>query len=167
MKYLVLLAVLISCNAAAATPWERYLDEPSPLNASRVRSISYSTPVQGDYDSGDLDILKLQVLGGDPQAFRLAYRLYKLSDGGLAEELGEILASSIRPNPKFFLQQVAVLQVQCSTFGVNVAGSEYVDRDKAQAYELKMRRLALASVKDKSLAKVRQDCLAQLESGHR
>ena len=161
MKYLALLAVLISCNAVAETPWERYLDEPSPFNASMVRSISYSTPVQGNYNSDDLEILHLQVLGADPQAFRLAYRLYKLSDGGLAEELGAILASSVRPNPKFFLQQVAALHVQCSAFNVNVAGLEYVDRNKAQAYELKMRHLALTSVKERSLIRARQDCLAQ------
>ena len=167
MKYLLLLAVFLSCSASAATPWERYLDEPTPLNASRVRSISYSTPTQGGYNSDDLEILRLQILGADPQAFRLAYRLYKLSDSGLAEELGAILASSIRPNPKFFLHQVAALKVRCSAFDVNVAGPEYVDRFEAQDYELKMRRVALASVKEKTLAGVRHDCLAQLEPAHR
>ena len=162
MKYLALIFALSTSVATAATPWESYLGEPSPTNAQRVTSISYTTPVQGGYDANDLEILKLQVIAGDAQAFRLGYRLYKSSDGGLAEDLAAILVSGIRPNPRFFLQQVAALKVSCSVFNVDTPGLEYADRAKAGAYEIEMRRLALASVKDKSLASVRQQCLTQI-----
>ena len=164
MRFLVVLLCFWATTSTAATPWETYLDEPTPANASRVEAITYSTPIQGGYDANDLEIIHLQVVAADEASFRLAYRLLRKSDGALAEERGAILAASIRPHPAFFLRQVVALKQSCSTFNADVAGLEYVDRPKASAYELHMRRLALASVHDKPLISARDQCLALLGS---
>lgn len=162
MKSFAVLICLCSNFAAAGTPWERYLDAPTSANASNVDEIAYSTPKEFAYDSDELEILKLQVLAADPTAFTLAFRLYQKSDGGLAEELAAILASVIRPNPVFFLRQVAQLNQPCSKFNLGVPGLEYVDRLEAQAYELRMRRNSIAGVADTGLDHVRAECMALL-----
>jgi hypothetical protein len=162
MKLPAILLVFLAPSAWATTPWENYLAEPTPYNASQVKAIGYSHPVQGGYDATDLEILKVQVVAADQAAFRLAYRLYKQSDGGLAEDLGAILADSIRPNPGFFLRQVAALKQPCNRFNVDVPGLEYADRPRAYAYELKMRTMAIASVQNPQLRAARSDCLAAL-----
>ena len=162
MKFIALLLVAFSYSAMAVTPWERYLNEPSASNASLVKAISYSVAKEGTYDSGDLEILKLQVLAADSSAYNLTFRLYNQADGGLAEELAAILAAAIRPHPKFFLQQVAMLDPSCSHFNVNVAGLEYVDRFSAQEYERRMRYSAIEAVHDSTLRTVRANCLTRL-----
>ena len=161
----VLLLAATSFPAIASTPWETYLDLPSPQNASRVVAIEYTDPQQGGYDSDDLGILQAQVDASDMESFRLGFRLYKASDGGLAEELGVILSTSIRAHPRFFLQQVAVLDPTCHEFSwiLNTPGSIYVDRADAAAYEIRMRRTSLNDVKDEALAKVRRDCMKLIE----
>jgi hypothetical protein len=163
MKRFAILLVLFSLPAYAATPWEQYLDRPSSHNALRVSVIGYSRPIDGGYDAADLEILKLQVIAGDAQAFRLAYRLSEKSDGALAEELGSIFAAAVRPNSAFFLRQVKALKHPCSRFDLDVAGLEYVDRPRASAYELAMRAAALRSVKAPELQTTRLDCLSVLE----
>jgi hypothetical protein len=162
MKLAAILFVLFAPPALATTPWENYLAEPTPSNAAKVEAIGYSNPVRGDYDATDLEILRVQVVAADQAAFRLTYRLYEQSEGGLAEDLGAILADSIRPNPGFFLRQVAALKQPCTRFNVDVAGLEYADRPKAYAYELKMRAAAIASVQDPKLSAIRSECLAAL-----
>ncbi len=165
MKMLVILLSAFVPAAMAVTPWETYLDLPTPQNASRVLKIAYTEPRLGDYDAGDLEILETQIAAQDSEAFRLGYRLYQSADGGLAEDLGVILSKSIRSHPTFFLQQVNALGGDCSRFRwvLNTPGLEYVDRELARAYEIKMRQVSLHSVKSKSLNKVRDRCLAQIK----
>jgi hypothetical protein len=158
----VLVLLPFSSSALAQTAWERYLDEPNAGNAGLVTTLAYSQPREGGYDAGDLEILKLQVLAGDPSAYALAFRLRSQADGGLAEDLGAILASAIRPHPEFFLRQVAALDASCAGFDIDVAGLEYVDRPGAQAYELHARVAAIAAIGDPSLQTVRANCLARL-----
>ena len=149
----------------AGTPWEIYLDLPTPQNASHVVAIEYTEPRQGGYDSNDLEILQTQVAASDVESFRLGFRLYKASDGGLAEELGVILSTSIRSHPRFFLQQVATLDPTCREFTwiLNTPGLEYVDRTDAAAYELRMRQASLMVVNDNALAAIRNNCVRLIE----
>jgi len=166
MKYLAIILLAFASTACASTPWEGYLDYPISSNAAQVDAMTYSTPLRGGYDSDDLQILRLQIQAGDTEAFQLGYRLYVRADGGLAEELGDILAKTIRVNPRFFLEQVSALKLQCSALHwvLNVPGPEYVDRPAAQAYEIRMRIKAFRGVTDKTLAKVREQCLDEIDA---
>lgn len=165
MKLLAFTLFIASLHASAKTSWEKYLDEPTTANASRVLEIAYSTPMPGGYDAHDLQILRLQILAADAQAFRLGYRLYRQADGGLAEDLGVILAGTIRSHPEFFLRQVEAIKESCFSFEwiLNSPGLEYVDRPLAVAYELRERQHALESVRTSSLVDLRNQCLAQLK----
>ncbi len=149
-------------SACAETEWEKYLANPTPQQAARVNKVEASdkSDVGGDYE---LQILQNQVLAQDSQAFRLAYRLYQSSDGGLAEDLGALLARTIRAQPQFFLQQVQLLNVPCSKLKwvLNVPGLEYTDRPKAKHYEIEMRKEALRNVTASELAEVRDQCLKE------
>jgi hypothetical protein len=167
MKTKLLIAALTYLTigtALAETPWETYLSLPTAGNASRVSAIKYSPgaiPSGYGYLASDLDILKIQVLAGDREAFRLTYRLILKSDGGPLGELIAILAHSIRPNPEFFLREMATLKPHPQGLKsiLLMPGLEYVDRRNAQDYEIEMRRKALASVKNEDLRSIRDQCL--------
>ncbi len=109
---LSLLLLFIARPSWAKTPWEVYLGYPTPQNASRVTKIEYSPkaiPENYGYWAPDLEILKNQILGGDSESFRLAFRLLRTSDGGLLEDLTAILSHTIRPRPELFLREVLEL----------------------------------------------------------
>jgi len=161
VRCLAIVAALILCaaTARAETPWERYLAEPTPQHASKVQAIT------GRLGSEDLQILQDQVLAQDKEAFRLALRLYHAQPpGGTAEDLGVLLARTIRPHPSFFLQQLAATGTPCSAMSwvLRAPGLEYVDRPAARRYEIAMRVKALQSVKEKRLRRHRDDCVRVL-----
>lgn len=149
-------------SACAETEWGKYLAKPTPQQAARVNKVEAS----GKRNAGghyELQILQNQVMAQDSQAFRLAYRLYQTSDGGLAEDLGALLARTIRAQPQFFLQQIQLLNVPCSKLKwvLNMPGLEYTDRADAQHYEIEMRKKALRSVTTSELVDVRDHCLKE------
>lgn len=147
-------------SACAETAWEKYLENPAPKQAALVNKVETSDKGDsgGDYE---LQILQNQVLAQDSQAFILAYRLYKSSDGGLVEDLGALLARSIRVHPQFFLQQVSLLNIPCSKLSwvLNTPGLEYTDRPNAKHYEMSMRKKALRGVQTRELADIRDQCI--------
>ncbi len=149
-------------TACAETEWEKYLANPTPQQAARVNKVEASDKNEAGGDD-ELQILQNQVLAQDGQAFRLAYRLYQSADGGLAEDLGALLARSIRVHPQFFLKQVVLLNIPCSKISwvLNVPGPEYTDRPRARLYEIEMRKKALRGVKTKELSGIRDQCIQE------
>jgi hypothetical protein len=81
------------------------------------------------------------------------------SPGEQLEELAEILSKAVRPHPAEFLRAQSTDQ-HC--FGVDFMGPAYVDNEPAVRREQELRRKALASVSDPSLASTKQRCLAVL-----
>ena len=150
-------------TAWAETEWEKYLAKPTPEQAERVNTIEYTDP--GNKHDG-LRILQNQVLAQDSQAFRLAYRLYQSADVAESEELGALLARTIRVHPQFFLRQIMSLNIPCSKVAwiLNVPGLEYVDRPNAQHYEIEMRKKALRGVESSGLSEVRDQCLKEFHN---
>jgi len=151
--------------ASTQTPWEAYLSLPTPENAAKVLRIAYSIGDEDEYRPADLDLLRIQVLAGDVEAFRLTYRLLVQADGGLLEELANILGRSIRSEPALFLREVASLRPdeKILEFILSSPGLEYVDRPEAQRYEIEMRRRALAGIKNAELTNIREHCLALMK----
>ena len=165
MKVFVALCVFAYSHfACAETEWEKYLAYPTSQQAVHVNKIEHSFAKDEAGGDQELQILQNQVLAQDAQAFRLAYRLYQSADGGLAEDLGALLARTIRVNPLFFLRQVATLNVPCSKIAwvLNTPGLEYTDLPSASHYEIQMRRKALNGVKVKELSVLRDQCLKAL-----
>jgi hypothetical protein len=150
-------------TAWAETAWEKYLAKPTPEQAERVNKIEYADP--GNKHDG-LQILQNQVLAQDSQAFRLAYRLYQSPDAAESEELGALLARTIRVHPQFFLRQIMSLNIPCSKVAwiLNTPGLEYVDRPNARHYEIEMRKKALSSIEASGLSEVRDQCLKEFHN---
>ncbi len=166
------LLFFISSTSWAETPWEVYLNNPTSDNAIRVNRVEYTTgeiPRNYGYWEPDLHILRNQVMGGDAEAFRLAFRILRNSDGGLREELTAILSHSIRSHPQFFLAQMSDLKPNETELRriLTMPGLEYVDHDQARIYELEMRRKALASVSTKALLPLRVRCLGLMKQDRR
>ena len=166
MRYTLALLSLCVASAQAATPWEDYLDLPTPERAQKVTRVAYTNPSQ-NYDLLELQILERHVLALDGSAFRLTYRLTNSADGGLLEDLLVILSKPIRGNAAFFLRQANALDPSCKSFesALNMAGLEYTDRSDAHAYELSRRREAIASVKLPALSVVKEACLKRFDPG--
>ena len=163
----VLMAMAWPSGAAGQTRWEEYLALPSPENASRVIGIEYSPgaiPAGYGYLATDLDVLRLQVVAGDAEAFRLTYRLRAQSDGGLLEELTAILAYAVRPQTELFLREMGSLGAKPSVLEsvLMMPGLEYVDRPLAQNYEIAEREKAIAAVQDPQVRIMRDRCLTLL-----
>ena len=149
MRSLLVTVVFLinTAPAIAATPWEEYLALPSSANAALVTTMTYSpgnVPHGGDSPS-DIRVLEDQVLAQDREAFRLLVRLYRSTDGGLAEDLGVFPGHSVRVHPEFFLHEVAALNRPCSelAWALNAPGLQYVDRPAARRYEIDARKAAL------------------------
>jgi hypothetical protein len=165
-KYLFLIFILViaGTEAIAKTPWESYLALPAPENASKVVVVEYTpgaTPENHGYLESDLRILRNQVLGGDRESFRLAYRLIENSGGVLVEDLIVILSQTIRAHPEFFLKEMSELNPDRNTLKsiLTMPGLEYTDRKYAKRYEIYMRRMALTGVSNISLKDFRDTCL--------
>jgi hypothetical protein len=166
MKISVIIFIILfgTCFVFAETPWEAYLSLPTPENASRVNKIEYTPgaiPEKYGYWAPHLDILRDQILGGDRESFRLAYRLRQHADGGLLEDLTMVLGQAIRSRPEFFLEEMSALRPNHATLKtiLLMTGLEYTDLPEAQQYEIRMRRDALAAVKNTKLRQFRDTCL--------
>ncbi|MEW6401335.1 MAG: hypothetical protein AB1649_06010 [Chloroflexota bacterium] len=160
----IFLVLLVAGTALGKTFWEAYLSLPTPQNASVVTKIEYTPgaiPKEYGYWKPDLDILRNQILGGDSEAFRLAYRLLQKADGGLAEDLTVILSNTIRARPEFFLKELSALRPSTGSLEdiLLMSGTEYTDRPEAEQYEMKMRIKALESIETKILKHFRDRCL--------
>jgi hypothetical protein len=161
---IIFLGLISTSPAFAKTPWEGYLELPTPENASEVMKIEYtpgSIPESYGYWAPDLNILRNQVMGGDKESFRLTLRLIQESDGWLPEDLIVILDHTIRARPEFFLREMSELNPDRNVLKsiLLMQGLEYVDRRDAQRYEIDMRRKALSKVSDISLKNYRDICL--------
>jgi hypothetical protein len=168
ISIIIFIIVLGTRFVFAETPWEAYLSLPTPENASRVTKIEYTPgaiPDKHGYWAPHLGILTNQILGGDRESFRLAYRLRQHADGGLLEELTMVLNRAIRARPEFFLEEMSALHPNHATLKtiLLMPGLEYVDLPEAQQYEISMRRDALAAVKSTKLRQFRDTCLKILK----
>ena len=101
-----------------------------------------------------------RALRGDVAALRdVLAKAGTTPPGEQLEELAEILGKSVRPFPAEFLRAQSNEQY---CFGVDFLGPEYVDNEQAGQREEELRRKALVSVADPSLASAKQRCLAVL-----
>lgn len=164
---LLLTIGFVSTPSLAETDWERYVSLPSTVHAAAVSAITYTAGTEGasrGYLLSDLDVLRIQVVAGDKEAFRLAYRLAEQSDGALSEDFHIILGKAIRPQPRMFLLVTAELEPSDRelNYMLNNFGETFVDRLAAHDYEKEMRRQALLSITDEDLVEIRNRCVSLL-----
>ncbi len=155
--------------SAAETPWETYLATPTPENASRVVSITYSPGslrAAGSLDYLDRLLLNQQIRSGDAEAYLLAIRIARTTDSAAGlEDLNASIGGSIRANPAVFLsvaKRASLTEAELRRV-LFMTGEHYVDRADAKRFELKLRREAIASVDDSALRGTQEMCLAILD----
>lgn len=104
--------------------------------------------------------LSARVDAGDTAAFLEVLALAEATPPGEPlEHLAEIASHFVRANPTGFLR-AQTLGKPC--FGVSFMGPGFVDDPAARTKERSLRRAALESVSEPSLAAVKQQCLAEL-----
>ncbi|ANM30001.1 hypothetical protein ABI59_11110 [Acidobacteria bacterium Mor1] len=147
-----------------STPWERYLELPTPENARAVQSATYIDRERLQDLDWDLLMLEVQVLSSDSEAVALAFRLRRQSDGHISETLDIMLGRLIRINPQLFLQELAVARRSDETRAspLHNFGFAYVDHEKAHDYEQARRIEALRSVDVPQLRELRNECIRRL-----
>jgi hypothetical protein len=159
--------------AIAGTPWENYVENPTPENASRVQKATYSGNIKEQerrerlYD--DLWILEEQVIACDQEAVRLAFRLLQESDGHYAGTLCRMLGRLVRINPKLYLVECKRAKSFTPELfpGLLNFPDAYIDRPIAHEYEREARIKALSKVKNLSLRKIRNEALEALQEGNK
>jgi len=161
MKYLALLTFFISNFVLASNDWENYLNLPTPENAASV----ISPPINEQIEGG-LDILEIQILAGDLEALKLAFRLKKWVhlSAATSEGLSIIIGRTIRGFPQNFLTAIKSSPYFEYCMDVDVYGFEYVDRINAQLYENRQRIKSIASVNVIELTEIKQVCLSRLRA---
>ncbi len=153
-----------------------YFEYPTPKNA---KSAYQYLPASGHVRMKGLEIerevlelfytnsqiLERQVISGDAESVRLAFRLLSITDSAYTEELHILLGKIIRINPKLFLRELVANQNLVGTLDglLGNLGEEYVDRLKAQCLENRLRQKALQSVTDPSLRPKRDECVNELD----
>ena len=97
----------IAIPALAASPWEEYLERPTPDNAARVQSLTYSSALADPRDiERGLMLLEIQVVSRDTKAVQLAFRLLSGATGHIAERLDIMLGRLIRVDAALFLREL-------------------------------------------------------------
>jgi len=171
---LCFVALIPATRVRGQTPWERYLETPTPENARAVRTLTYTDSADNlDRLLDDLQLLEDQMAAGDSAAVRLAFRLEPKADGVYGETLAAMLGRLVRINPTLFLRELrlanvstaggaagAHLRCRCAT----VAAPEFVDRLRARTYEAQQRILALKTVRDPRLRTWRDQCVTELKA---
>lgn len=102
---------------------------------------------------------------GDDLAFKLSFRMIRISDGAFAEGLDIALGKTIEKHPQKFLKYLKA--EQGDTFcpqGLMGNTGEYDQDPKTDQAEFQKRIAALEKVKDRSLAKIKATCLKTLKS---
>lgn len=159
-------AAFTLCASSAATPWEEFLQTPSPERAARVQIRSYTKATVGPEQAAwDLRLLEVQVLSREPEAVRLAFRVRAASDGSVAEMLDIMLGRLIRIDAALFLREALRADAASKRLDSLLGnfGPEYVDRTEAHGYEAAQRIEALRRVSDPALKKMRDQCVAFLQ----
>lgn len=170
ISLIMLISIISLNNAWAITPWEKYVEYPSPENARKVNSVKYEDPkYENDINYDDLNLLGIQILSGDREALKLAFRLRAESDGAYAEELDIITGRLIRINPKLFLEELKLYKKNIYKMDSLLGnyGQPYVDKLKADIYETKARIKSLKTVNDGKLIDVRDECIKVLNDSLR
>jgi hypothetical protein len=190
LAFLLLIGLFICCApiesetnikidwAQLAKAWQAYHDYPSSNNAAQVarllpeiyindKNIVLDGKVFNTIYSG-LMVLHYQILASDQNAVDLGFGLLGISDGAFTEELLWDLSSLIRINPKLFL---AELQAHKKTKAIELLGlvvdrfaPYYHGETQARALERELRVKALETVTDNKLIKIRDKCIAVLNS---
>jgi hypothetical protein len=175
LLYLIFATFLtvLPISAIAGTPWENYVENPTPENARQVQNVTYSGNIDEQerqerlYD--DLWILEEQVIACDQEAVRLAFRLLQESDGHYAETLCKMLGRLVRINPKLYLEECKRAKSFTPELfpGLLMFPEAYIDRPMAHEYEREARIKALSKVKKLSLRSIRNEALAALQEGNK
>ena len=146
-------AVAFFGAAHAQTDWERYMAQPTPANARVVLTIEYSADAPQPL-ADHLAVLEKQVLAGEREAVRLAFRVAQ-SEAVLLQFLYPMIGRLAQLRPRLFLEELQRADRR--------EQRELVLTLKAEAPDLHARAAALKGVPDAPLATLRDESIAALQ----
>jgi hypothetical protein len=160
---------------------ERYFSSPSTENGLKFYLSLAESPIMSkeinlrfkearNYILDHIDVLEGQVLKGETNAVKVAFRLYNFDDADLSYRLNMMLGNLVNINPKLFLGELKNHMSILKRLDMSppVAQSErredpqYLPDYEPLQSELRSRAKALASVKDENLSEVKNECLSVL-----
>jgi hypothetical protein len=121
----------------------------------------------------NLDVLDKKVLKPYRNAVKIAVGLFPISDGIYGEWLNNMLGDLIRVDPKMFLEETGGRLAELRKRGSwndgyilcngTILDGESTASNETKLKELKLRIVALKTVKDESLAGLRDECIKIIE----
>lgn len=157
-----------------SSEWDNYIVNPSGENALKVYNLLPEKGHVGKEDSSleleqrmynNLKILETQILRGNKNNIKLAFKLKTISDGAFTEWLQQMLGQTINLYPKLFLTELKEHNHLFENFDSLVGnfGEEYADNLEKQKTEIKKRIESLKTINIPQLSKVKNKCLESLE----
>ena len=146
--------------------WKNFISEPNKKNALMVYDL---LPSKGHVRKEDFDkivvqliqsnipILEKQILKGDTNSLKVAFRLFTISDGAFSEELQIIIGELIKINPHLFLKELNIHShlVNFEKLLCN-CGPKYWKNIDDNIQELIKRKQAINTVDDPKLVKIKE-----------
>ena len=111
----------------------------------------------------NLMTLEKQVLKGQRNSVKVAFRMFTISDGAFTEWLQIMLGNLITENPEMFLEELKTHLHLCRELPIYNLGSEFVDKLDKRIDEYKLRINALETVSANDLADIKERCIELLE----
>ncbi len=158
--------------------YAHYAKEPTDQNAAKVfsflpKNLGYTAPPQARRNHLETEKFVLkhfsplegQVFRGKSNSVKLAYRLYTVADGDLAETLDVMLGKLICRNPRLFLRELRAnrnLVTRLDSILMNY-GTDFENDEQAQTNEFKHRLKCLRKVRDPELQEIRDECVEFME----
>ena len=112
----------------------------------------------------NLMTLEKQVLKGQRNSVKVAFRMFTISDGAFTEWLQIMLGNLITENPEMFLEELKTHLHLCRELPIYNLGPDYVDDIGKQMSEISNRTQALKTVTTPDLNDIRDECLSGLQS---
>ncbi len=111
----------------------------------------------------NLGTLEKQVLKGQRNSVKVAFRMFTISDGAFTEWLQIMLGKLITKNPEMFLEELKTHLHLCRELPIYNLGPEFVDKLDERIDEYKLRINALETVSASDLADIKERCIELLE----
>lgn len=154
--------------------WQEYMTNPGSETAGKVYDllpdgvmnleIKLQVEVRDQINQG-INVLESQIVAGDQNSLKLAFRLFTIADPPLIEALAITLGNFMQFNTRSFLQELKTHKHLVPDLSIILCSFQrtLVDDKPGQELEKKIRQKALDGNEDEDLKEIKKECLKAIK----